>query len=224
MPQWNRSRKDVVKDVRETVMELLDVIGGTMRIARDIFLPHGGEDRQKSLVERSLEDIQSDAPHSVFTTSSLLSTLPSSTHLLTLPHSILSYKPFIDLTSASTHVDPSVLDTKLSTWFDKAIQGFEGRMHAWFAGLETIREVWGVRRKVLERLKASQGLERHERVKVRSVLDEAVRDRACEVARAALDDVEERLDGALCKAVQDVREGGEDCRFGESLVSWSSID
>ncbi|KAF8526448.1 hypothetical protein JB92DRAFT_1113946 [Gautieria morchelliformis] len=209
-PRRIRNRKDVVREVRDAVTELLDVILGTMRVARDIFRASEEEGRRNSLVEQSLEDIQRDSsPESVLTTSTLLSTLPSSTHLLTLPPAILSYKPYIDLSSPTAHVDPSVFDAQLSTWFHKAMEGFKGRLRVWFAGLESMQEVWGLRRKVLERLQTVHGLDMTEKMKVQSVLDSSVRERMGEVASAALDRLERSLEDTLRKAVQDIREGVE---------------
>lgn len=223
-PRRTRHRKDVVRDVRDAVLELLEVIWGTTRIVRDLFCANEEEGLQLSLVERSLENLQSDSPpDSTLTTSILLSTLPSSTHLLTLPPPILSYKPYIDLASPSAHVDPSALDAKLLTWFSKATEGFEGRLQVWFTGLRSIREVWGLRRKVLEKLKGVQGLNETEKERVQIVLDSGVRKRVGEVVNAALGDLESNLDSTLRSVVQDIREGVDDTQSGGSACLTSQL-
>ena len=215
-PQQLRNHREVVRDVRDAVLELLQVIWGTLSTARELFQENERDGRRQSLVEQSLEDIQSDSPpESVLTTSTLLSTLPSSTHLLTLPPSILSYKPYIDLTSPSARVDTSILHSKLSMWFSKGMEGFEGRLRVWFVGLESIREVWGLRRKVLERLQAVQGLDASEKTKVRSVLDSMVQEKIGSVASAALEGLERTLDRTLRDVVQEVREGADKTHLGE---------
>ncbi|KAF8581650.1 hypothetical protein K439DRAFT_1618864 [Ramaria rubella] len=194
-PTHSRNRKDVVREVRTALLELFDIVYGTM-----------GTNGQKSFVERSLEDIHSgNSPEIVLTTSALMTTLPSSTHLLTLPPSILSYKPYIDLKSPSSHVDPVVLHEKVSAWFDKAMGGIAGRVQVWFSCLESIREVWSIRRKVLARLHASQGLEEHERSQIQTVLDNGVKGRVGEVMALALGDLEKTLDTTLRKAVHNIK-------------------
>lgn len=223
-PRQARNRKEVVRDVRNAVLELLEVIWGTIGIARDIFRK-SDEGLRKSLVERSLEDIQGDSPSDVaLTTSTLLSTLPSSTHLLTLPPSILSYRPYMDLTSPSAHVDPSVLDTKLSMWFSNAMEGFQGRLQVWFAGLQSIRELWGMRRKMLESLHTVQGLNDAEKRTVQSVLDNGVQERVGEVASAALEDLEGCLDSTLKSVLRDIKEEAGNTQLGKSICLKGDCD
>ncbi|KAF8516129.1 hypothetical protein BU17DRAFT_67552 [Hysterangium stoloniferum] len=207
-----RRRKNAVRDVREALLEVLHVICGTMRITRDIF--HPDKNQGLSLVEQSLQQMQCSTPtETTITTSSLLSTLPSSTHLLTLPPSILSYKPYIDLTSPSTHVDPSVLDTKLSSWFDKATRGLKGRVQAWLAGLENIREVWNLRRKLLEKLQTNEGLDDPEKTQIESLIDTGVQVRIVELTNTALEKLESCLDETLRATVQDIKKGTAGSRF-----------
>lgn len=213
-----RNRREVVRDVREAVLELLEVIWGTMDVARKLFQENKKGPR-KSMVERSLEDIQyNTSPESMLTTPIILSGLPSSTHLLTLPPSILSYKPYIDLTSPSAHVDTSILCSKLSIWFNEAMEGFAGRLRVWFAGLKSVREVWGVRQNVLERLQATHGLDETEKAKVQSVLERIVKEKMCDVTSAALEDLERRLDSSLRSVVQEIRDGIDKTHLGELIT------
>ena len=193
------------------------MIWGSMHIAREVF-GHGNGDI--SLVERTLADIHSDTPsETVLTTSAIMSTLPSSTHLLTLPSSILSYKPYIDLTSPSAHVEPNVLDSKLFSWFDKAMQGLEGRIQVWLTGLSSIRELWTLRRNLLDRLQDSQGLELPEKTRVQNVLNAGVRDRAVQVAGASLQELEKHLERHLDKAIQELSGNNKGSKLGMLYLS-----
>ncbi|HEV7737659.1 MAG TPA: hypothetical protein VGO47_09860, partial [Chlamydiales bacterium] len=168
-----------------------------------------------SLIYRSLADIYSDTPQGpVLTTTSLLSKLPSSTHLLMLPAPILTYKPYIDLSSSTVQIESSTLNSKLLEWFNKAADTLEGRIRAWMTELHTIRELWGLRRRLTENLDECRGLRSSERSKIQSVIDIGIRERAVEVARKALHDIEDHLDEHLIRIQQDAMDSSKNTPTG----------
>lgn len=208
---------DIIHKLRDALLEVLEMIWGSLRVAREVFgsTPEG----DPSLIQRSLADIYSD--ESTLTTVSLLSTLPSSTHLLTLPPSILSYKPYIDLTSSAVQIDPSMLNSKLSEWFDKAMNNLESHVRTRMAGVRSIHELWNLRRKLLEKLEESKGLKAIEKRKLQDVLDAGIRNRIVEVAQRALHDIEDHLTEHVKKARQDVSEGNKSSQTGRfGSVCW----
>ncbi|KIJ26911.1 hypothetical protein M422DRAFT_271943 [Sphaerobolus stellatus SS14] len=209
----HKNRKEALRHIKDALLEVLQMIWGSIRIARDVFGPQ--KDGSASLVEQTLTNIHSDAPsESVLTTSSLLATLPSSTHLLTLPPSIVSYKPYIDPTSSTVHIETSILDSKLSSWFEKAIHGLDGRVQVWLSGLDSIRELWTLRRKLLDKLQNSQGLQTSEKAIVQGTLDNGVRDRVIQVVNASLAALEEHLESHLHKALLGLQSSGKDRVLG----------
>ncbi|EPQ60419.1 hypothetical protein GLOTRDRAFT_31166 [Gloeophyllum trabeum ATCC 11539] len=175
----SKIRKSVVHEVKGKVQAVLDVISGTVSTARDIFREDA--DTGPCLIRRVLGFIQSDHSSSSvdalpkelqFTTISLLTDLPSSTHLLYLPQNIKAYKPYVDLSSSSSRVQPSHLHTRLHDWFDNALQDCLPSVERWLEDLNSVEEVWKVRRAVLQGLRSSKGLHDAERKRLSTALDD----------------------------------------------------
>ncbi|KAG6901470.1 hypothetical protein C0995_011490 [Termitomyces sp. Mi166 len=202
-------RRRPVKEIKEATQTALDAISRTVKTARSIFQEEDG--CKSSLVRRVLEHIQSDSStlpdqtqaHSTelyLTTQSLLTTLPSSTHFLLLPPDLRSYKPYVDLNSSSSSIQPSQFAQKLDEWFQTSILSLQRAVAGWFADLHSVKELWSVRASTLRWLSTS-GLEKSEISEMTKILDESCKQRAAEIWRlklaGSMDSFSQRLDSTL---------------------------
>ncbi|KNZ76990.1 Conserved oligomeric Golgi complex subunit 1 [Termitomyces sp. J132] len=201
-------RRRPVKEIKQATHTALDVISRTVKAARTVFQEN--DSCQPSLIRRVLEHIQSDSPvpqvHSTdlyLTTQSLLTTLPSSTHLLLLPPDLRSYKPYVDLVSSSSSVHPSQFAQKLDEWFQASISNFQKAVSRWFADLHSVKELWSVRASALRWTLASK-LETNEISEMTKIFDESCRQRVVEIWRlrlaGSIDSFGQRLDSTLMEA------------------------
>lgn len=198
-------RKVFVNNLQKTILDVVEVMCGTMCIARDVF--QVDEDLSHSIIEQHLEDFQSsDLSKPLITTSSLISALPSSAHLLVLPRTILTYKPYIDSTSPSTRVDPLVLDSKLTSWFEMALESFGGKILGWLCELVNINEVWSTRTKILDRLKPARRLKESEKTSLQDVVNNGVRVRIIQLLNLGLENLENIVQKSLQKILQTVKD------------------
>jgi len=70
----SQTRKGALHDISDALLEGLEMIWGSMHIAREVFGHRNGD---TSLVKRTLADILSDTPsETIMMTSALMSTLP----------------------------------------------------------------------------------------------------------------------------------------------------
>lgn len=204
-PKAPSKRKVFVNNLQKTLLDVVEVICGTMCIARDVF--QMDEDLSHSMIEQYLEDFQSSDPSKpLVTTSSLISTLPSSAHLLVLPRTILTYKPYINSTSPSTRVDPLVLDSKLSSWFEIALESFGGKILVWLRELVNINEVWSTRTKILDRLKTARRLKESEKISLQDVINNGVRVRIIQLLNLGLENLENIVQRSLQKILKTVKD------------------
>ncbi|KAF9459829.1 hypothetical protein BDZ94DRAFT_1198976 [Collybia nuda] len=198
-------RRNPVNKIREATHTALGVISQTCTTARNIFHDHHP---QAPLVRRVLEYIQSDSstllpmslpPELRLTTQTLLTTLPSSTHLLLLPQSLRSYKPYVDLNSPASSIQQSQFAQRLGEWFHRSSMTLYTAVETWFDKLESIKELWSVRSSTRVWLLSSQ-LEQEEIAQLISGLDGLCQQRAIAIWRlklgVALKIFEERLDSA----------------------------
>lgn len=205
-----RSRKAIVRDVKQRLKTVLDIVSRTLGSARTVFI---GEPEHLSLMQRVLTYIQSpspaasdDLPSEVRLTSQiLLSSLPSSNHFLLLPVTIKSYKPYVDIDSLSSQKGVHFA-VSLAEWFDTSMQNIRASMISWFAELTTIRELWESRTWCRKWLRANQGLRPDENASVNTSIDMICRQRAVEIWKAVLTSTEvvfrEHLDSALSELGQ----------------------
>lgn len=207
-PKDPSKRKVLVNDLQKLVLDVVDTICGTMHIARDVFQTK--KESTCSMIEQSLENFQTNDPSkALVTTSSLLSTLPSSTYLLTLPRTILTYKPYIDLASPTARVDPSVLDSKLSAWFEKALGPFNGRIQGWFGELISIDEVWSTRKKILDRMQMTYELKESDKASLQDVVDSGVRTRVIQLIDLALKTLENIMRNGLKEILEAIKKNNK---------------
>jgi len=181
------------KDVRQSVEACLDIITRTARAARTIFKEQ--ETTGKSLMTSVLENIQptvdpaglnSLPPELRLSTQLLLSSLPSSTHFLLLPQTIKSYKPYVDLSSTSSTVLPSVLTKRLQDWFQKSCTEFSQALHTWFSKVDGMKEMWRLRSWIRKWLFEAGGLLEYERSHLHRIVDDACKQQLTSIWTAAL--------------------------------------
>ncbi|EJD51905.1 hypothetical protein AURDEDRAFT_149495 [Auricularia subglabra TFB-10046 SS5] len=208
--QQEERKKYAVADVSDVLSSVLDVLSSTVGVARAIFSSSASS---PSLIERRLRDIQSAGsptePMPTNTVESLntpviLAGLPSSTHLLTLPPSIQSYRPYIDL-DASAPAEIPDLEARVHDWFARGVEGVERRVGAWFATLGTVTDIWRVRARVLQRAGA---LADADRAKLGALLDDACKKRAIEVWDVKFGEMEKKLRDGLREVLDALRKGG----------------
>ncbi|KAH9858012.1 hypothetical protein C2E23DRAFT_864999 [Lenzites betulinus] len=198
----HRPRKVVVREAKHNAEHVLEAISRTVCTARLMFaeVPSGGLPMMKEALRflQTPTDIAEELPPELqLSTQILLSSLPSSSHLLLLPQNIRSYKPYVDNTSLA---DPSLqtqLREKLRTWFRKALQELRDALADWFAPLDSVREVWDVRAELLQWLKGADGLDTSERQELETAIDAASLTQATSVWKAALS----RLESSFCNAI-----------------------
>ena len=170
------------KDIRQSVEACLDIITRTTNAARTVFQEK--EPSGKSLVTNVLENMQPNADPAEFnllppelrlSTHLLLSGLPSSSHFLLLPQTIRSYKPYVDLTSTSSTVLPSVLTNRLQDWFQKSCTDFSKALQTWLPKVVSMKEMWKLRSWIRKWLFEADGLLEDERSHLHRIVDEASR-------------------------------------------------
>ena len=214
-----KSKKAVVREVREGLEEVFESITSTVGIARDVFRNRGHED--PSLIFRVLSFIQLDVPDRdsslppdlQMSTQHLLSTLPSASHFVLLPSTIRSYKPFVDLASATSSVSPAQLATQLSEWFSKAVAELRSVAKGWYAELRTLKEVWTVRSWFGEWLGAKD-LEDEERRGLAEVVDDVAHGQAVKILRTALGDLQDGFQNELQNTLSHLRNGTSEALVG----------
>ncbi|KAI0309553.1 hypothetical protein OF83DRAFT_1166839 [Amylostereum chailletii] len=209
-----KARKTVVREVRESMEAVLDVISFTVGAARQIFRSSGPDD--PSLMTRTLAFIQSDAPRTTdgplppelqMSTQYLLGSLPSASHFSILPPSIRMYKPYIDLTSSTSTVPATLLSEKLHQWFQTAVRDIQKVTGAWLSDLQSLAEVWDIRRWVHKWADSNAFLEELERVELLGVVDVIVHRQAAEIWRSHLSDMGHEFENELSSALSALLDG-----------------
>ncbi|KAI0045223.1 hypothetical protein FA95DRAFT_1495802 [Auriscalpium vulgare] len=207
-----KTRKTVLRELRETFEGVLDVIALTVGAAREIF--HDGSSARPSLMRHCLQHIQSDSdpepslpPELHMSTQHLLTSLPSASHFVLLPPTVRSYKPYIDLTSSTSSIPPDQLSHRLQDWFQKAVQDLQAAAEAWFSDLKALKDVWTIRGWVTEWVTEDGRFEENERAHLTSALDVLVHKQATQIWRSAFSDMETIFQSELGSAVSALREG-----------------
>ncbi|KAJ7225342.1 Vps51/Vps67 domain-containing protein [Mycena pura] len=207
------SRKASVREVKEALQSALDAIIKTLATSRDIFEE---VDSKHSMIRTVLEYIQSDSssPSSLpselqLTTQSLLATLPSSTQFLILPPSLRSYKPYVDLSSSSSLVEQAFFGRILDDWFQTSNQSLQVAVSKWFLDLHTVTEVWTLRSSIRQWIDFSV-LKREEVVVLKTIFDDAARQRVLGIWKLALSDAEDAFQLQLATAAASLREDSKE--------------
>lgn len=180
--------KPRIREVKESLHNVLTIISQTMHVAREVF--DGGSGR--SLIKRVLEFIQSDADKNNniptelhLTTQALLTNVTSVAHFQLLPQNLQSYKPYVDLTSSSASLRQDQFLNQLNEWFDQSIKLMQGAAERWFRELETVKEVWSVRMASRKWIGTST-LKEGEQAQVLEMVDRICRERVVEIWKLML--------------------------------------
>ncbi len=204
-----KSKKAIAREVREGLEAVLEAIASTIGVARAVF--SNRSDDSPSLMSRILLFIQSDIdaslpPELQMSTQHLLSTLPSASHFALLPSSIRSYRPYVDLTSATSSIPPAQVALQLSEWFSKAVTNLQNAAEGWFTDLRTLKEVWAVRSWFDEWLGRKE-LEDGEKRGLAEVIDGVAHGQAVKILRRVLGDLQDRFRDELRDALSQFRDG-----------------
>ena len=207
-----KSKKAIVREVREGLETVLEAIASTAGVARAVFSNKSKD--SPSLMSRILFFIQSDVPvldaslptELQMSTQHLLSTLPSASHFALLPSSIRSYRPYVDLTSATSSVPPAQLALQLGECFSKAVTSLQNAAEGWFTDLRTLKEVWAVRLWFDEWLGGKE-LEDGEKRGLAEVVDGVAHGQAVKILRRVLGDVQNCFHDELRDALSQLRDG-----------------
>ncbi|KAG6333069.1 hypothetical protein ID866_6020 [Astraeus odoratus] len=179
--------------VIHSVQVLLEAISQTLKAAREIF---GVSSSTGPMALRVLENMQAESFHSsasgqslpvnlLISSQSVLSALPSSTYFSLLPANIRSYKPFVDLSSASSSLCSEFLEEKLGGWFIQSTGGLHDALHRAFSSLQSVGGVWRVRSAV-HKWTSQCGLNHGELSSLSSLVEEVAGKRIMDIWKSAL--------------------------------------
>ncbi|KAG1754866.1 uncharacterized protein EDB91DRAFT_257088 [Suillus paluster] len=177
--------KDRLQEVKSSVLIAVEVISRTVNCARDVF--QSQRPTQPALAVRALEQMHTESPivsepetslspDLALSTQTILSGLPSSSYFVLLPAGIRSYKPYVELSSASSSVPGYFLEDKLRTWFDQSCSTLRDALHRWLLELDSVKSVWNVRSSLRKWLLKS-GMVTTEQTALDTLFEEAVRKR-----------------------------------------------
>lgn len=176
---------DRLQQVKSSLLILVEVISRTVNCARNVF--QSQRPTQPALAIRVLEQMHTESPtvsdsetslpdELALSTQTILSGLPSSSYFTLLPAGIRSYKPYVELSSASSSVPEHFLEDKLRTWFDQSCSILRDSLDRWLLELDSVKSVWNVRSSLRKWLLAS-GLVKAEQTALDTLFEEAVRKR-----------------------------------------------
>ncbi|KAG1757157.1 hypothetical protein EDB19DRAFT_14932 [Suillus lakei] len=176
---------DRLREVKSSLLILVEVISRTVNCARNVF--QSQRPMQPALAIRVLEQMHIESPaisdpetplpsELALSTQTILSGLPSSSYFGLLPPGIKSYKPYVELSSASSSVPGHFLDDKLRTWFDQSCSILRDSLDRWLLELDSVKSVWNVRSSLRIWLLQS-GLVKTEQTALDTVFEEAIRKR-----------------------------------------------
>ncbi|EIN13973.1 hypothetical protein PUNSTDRAFT_58257 [Punctularia strigosozonata HHB-11173 SS5] len=173
-----KSRKKIFREIRQAIERAFALMSMTVGCARGVFAD--GPDQHPSLVRQVLDYVQADSsspycdriPEELrLNTPKLLSTLPSPTQSQLLPQNLRRYRPYIDLHSPTTVVTGGELADKIDAWFQRTLGAVNEALSRWVTELDSVRQLWALRRALRMWLEADEVLEETERRRLRSMLD-----------------------------------------------------
>jgi hypothetical protein len=151
--------------------------------------------------------IPSNNPSQPLTSTMILDSLPSSQLLLQfLPASIVSYSPYVDITSAKAQLSSSMIPAASAAWFDASLASLKSNIGSWFDPLDSIRSVCEVRNVLADyksRLSAS------ERSNLVAVVDEACANRARSVWSTSLQGIVRTAEKLIEGAAHSIQQNDE---------------
>ncbi|KAL4241838.1 Conserved oligomeric Golgi complex subunit 1 [Abortiporus biennis] len=218
----SRSRKPLVREVRQRLVTTLELIASTIGTAREVFMD---DESRSSLMSGILQFIQAESPPSTdtlpaelkLTTQSLLTSLPSSSHFMLLPLNIRSFRPYIDIKSS---IPREYLNDKLARWFRKASDDLQEALGKWFLDLQSVREVWEVRSEVQQWIRIANGLDEHEKSQMTNVLNAASEKQICAIWDNAIKVTTKEFSEQLDTALSALKEKSESSLFDAQPVQF----
>ncbi|KAG8968609.1 hypothetical protein FRC03_006730 [Tulasnella sp. 419] len=210
-------RNRAVRDVRQSLRQVLELIGHTVSTSRRIF----GAGSSKPLLEALLGSAPSGLPswdEFQISTSQILSSLPSSTLLQRyLPASVQSYAPYIDITSRSAHLSSDNVNSTTSTWLKTSLQSLQDHLSGWLGMLHNVKEVWsvwiGLHNWQDNKYVAATWLDAFDTVELEETMDlikKACVHRVQEVLKDKLIEIEGAVVKEVQKCVELLREGSDE--------------
>ena len=210
----------------KTFEDSLKLLWETVVTARAVIVSADSE----SLLETMMRRVQTSATSTngegsqeeSVSTASLLRAMPSSQILQAyLPNSIKNFSPFIG--SVGQGVDKSALGGLLDTWFKTSLERLEAQAKGWLGGLDSITEVWQVKRQAstaLETLQSMQGasLSPTEAKSLVDAMTSAFIDRAQTIWQGRLEATAGALEEGLQDDIEALMQGNDDVAQGESAV------
>lgn len=218
-------KPSAVREYKQTLQTVLTSITTTVKASRIIYFDSPD---QPSLLTGVLRHIQADfsttRPPSVsansellLTTYSLLTSLPSSAHLLLLPENLRSYKPYVDLSSSSSTIPQAQVSQKLQGWFTDACNTFVSGAGQWMTSLQEVKEVWSVRTLVHNWIRSSTGLEKEEYGQLTQLFDDICHQRVLSIWRTSFSDAQSAFKRTISEAVETVNKNPSPEHLGATL-------
>lgn len=213
-----QSQRRLVKLLIEASLEL---ISDTVITARDIFRPQNSN--SQSMIELTLEYVHSESSDTrrwsslpmelLITTQTLLTTLPSSHHLLLLPPNLQGYKPYVDLTSSASPISEDLLVSTLDEWFRHSTDRFITSAERWLSSVECVRDLWSLRGWSLQWFAKQQNLGLAERQYLINAIDTAVQERTIRIWHDSLSDMRTSFVNRLQSALQKFKESHSHSKY-----------
>lgn len=202
-------KPSAVREYKQTLQTVLSSITTTVKASRVIYFDSPD---QSSLLVSVLRYIQADSSASqlpsvstnselLLTTHSLLTSLPSSAHLLLLPENLRSYKPYVDLSSSSSTIPQAQVNQKLQGWFTDACNTFVNGAGQWMASLQEVKEVWNIRTLVHNWIRSSTGLEKEEYGQLTKLFDDICHRRVLSIWKTSFSDAQMAFKRSVSEAV-----------------------
>ncbi|KAF8632950.1 hypothetical protein AX15_001554 [Amanita polypyramis BW_CC] len=205
------SHTTLAQEVREAMQIVLSIMVHTMKLTRDIFDCEGWEGSMMYNVLKSMQpdSVESTPPGSLspelhLTTPSVLSTLPSPIQLQLLPPDLKTYKPYVELNSASSAVSQNHISSKLGEWLTSSISIMAKSFQPWLDHLQTVKEVWNVRTSTWKWISSSQ-IRTEEKSLISNTLDDIFSQRIVGLWRVVLQNAQDQFSKQLESALVSTR-------------------
>jgi conserved oligomeric Golgi complex subunit 1 len=211
-----RGRRKVLREVKRSLCEAIDLLVGTMHTIRLVYSPEGSK---PSSVKSLLIEIQTDGQNSIVSTSKVLGKLPSASLLdLYLPPSIKFYAPYIDTAGTSTHLTGATVSSKLEEWFESNLNTLGIKLGHWVDSISNARDVEDVRSAALA-IPSLQRLSTNERAMMTTCVQSACGGRIVEIWRLAFQSLREEFATSLSKSLELIKTSDPVSTAGE-IFSW----
>jgi hypothetical protein len=224
-----KERKRLAEQARASKIfeDSVKLLWETVVTARAVILSSNGESMLETLMQR-IQTPSNDNGGEVIgaggvSTASLLRAMPSSQILQAyLPAPIKNFSPFIGSIGEGT--DKSELQNALDTWFEQSLKRLESQAKDWLGGLETVTDVWQVKRQISTVLTGLRSLEENklsseESDRLGYALSTAFVDRARSIWQNRLDATAHALEDGLQDDIDLLMAGTNNAAQGKQLFA-----